>query len=452
MRQAHATAAILSIGDELTLGQTLDTNSKWVSERLVEFGIVPVEHTTVPDDLDAQAAAFKRLSERAELVICTGGLGPTADDLTRAALAAALGCPLVEDEIALAGIEAFFEARGRSMPVNNRTQAQRPAIAMSLPNLCGTAPGLAATFPNQCDVFCVPGPPSELRSMFQHQVVPRLRPRAGVNVLTRCLHCFAIGESELAQRLGSLMDRDRNPLVGTTASGGVVSCRIRYEGTEALAHASSLMAETEREVRARAGSHVFGSDGQTLQEAVVLALTKLGAKLGTVESCTGGLVSRLITDVPGSSTVFRGGLVCYSNDLKVSLAGVEESLLRPDGPGAVSPEVVSAMARGGLERLGADICIAVTGIAGPGGAVPSRGDSPAKPVGLVFVGVAMRPELAAKIGAAELDTRAFRHMDDRVAVREWSAKCGLAMVWFALTGAQGVRMLRQIEWPPASKL
>lgn len=449
MRQAHSRAAILSIGDELTLGQTLDTNSKWISERLVEMGIVPIEHTTVPDDLAAQAAAFRRLSERADVVICTGGLGPTADDLTRGALASALGCDLVEDQIALAEIEAFFGARGREMPANNRTQAQRPRTAMSLPNLCGTAPGLAASFSNQCEVFCLPGPPNELRSMFQHQVVPRLRPRAGVSVVTRCLHCIGIGESVLATRLGDLMDRDRNPLVGTTASGGVVSCRIRYEGTEGSERAGELVAATEREVRERAGVHVFGADGETLQGAVLSRLSRYGARVATVESCTGGLLSKLITDVPGSSAVFRGGLVTYSNELKVLLAGVPVGLLSVDGPGAVSPEVAGAMAAGGLERLGADVCLSATGIAGPGGAVPSQGSRPAKPVGLVFVGVALRRELAAKLGVQELDVRAFRHTDDRNLVREWTAKCALAMLWMALAGAQSTKLLRQVEWPPS---
>lgn len=451
MRQAHAKAAILSIGDELTLGQTLDTNSKWISERLVELGIVPIEHVTVPDDLSAQAAAFKRLAQHSDLILCTGGLGPTADDLTRQALANALDCPLVEDLIALAEIEAFFEARARSMPPNNRTQAQRPSLAQSLPNLCGTAPGLAATFSNGCDVFCIPGPPSELRSMFQHQVVPRLRPRPGVQVITRCLHCFGIGESSLAERLGDLMSRDRNPLVGTTASGGVVSCRIRYEGTEAADVAAAAVAATEREVRLRAAPHVFAAGGETLQEAVVARLSSLGARLATVESCTGGLISRLITDVPGSSSVYRGGLVTYSNDLKTLLAGVPEPLLGPDGPGAVSPQAAGAMAQGGLERLSADACLAVTGIAGPGGAVPSRGDLPAKPVGLVFIALALRPALATRLNAPEVEVRAFRHVDDRILVREMSAKCALGMLWFACAGAAGTRMLRQVDWPPAPR-
>ncbi len=448
MKQAHARAAILSVGDELTLGQTLDTNSKWVSERRVERGIVPVEHVTEPAEMGAQAAAFKRLSERAELVICTGGLGPTADDLTRGALASALGCELVEDQIALAEIEAFFEARGREMPRNNRMQAQRPRVAMSLPNLCGTAPGLAATFSNQCDVFCLPGPPSELQSMFQHQVVPRLRPRSGVSVVTRCLHCIGIGESVLATKLGDLMDRSRNPLVGTTASGGVVSCRIRYEGMESPDRVAELVSAAEREVRARAGVHVFGAEGESLQEAVLARMARLGGKLATVESCTGGLVARLLTDVPGSSGVFRGGLVTYSNDLKTSLAGVPAELMSEKGPGAVSPEVAAAMAQGGLSRLGADACLSVTGIAGPGGAVPSQGERPAKPVGLVFVALALGDAFAAKLGVGALDVRAFRHTDGRTMVREWSAKCALAMVWMALAGSPSTKLLREVEWPP----
>lgn len=450
MRRIHSKAAILSVGDELTLGQTLDTNSQWISRQLLDLGILPCEHVTIPDVLESQVSAFKRLAQTYDLVICSGGLGPTADDLTRAALAQALSVGLEEDPIALAQIEAFYVARGREMPAINRVQALRPSSAVTMSNLNGTAPGIAATFANGCDVFCVPGPPVELHSMFQHQVLPRLRPPAGHTVVTRCVNCIGIGESNLATMLGEMMSRDRNPLVGTTASGGVVSCRIRYEGAQSQDVAERLVADAEAEVRLRAGVHAFSAGTESLESAVLQKLGKLRAKCATVESCTGGLVSKLLTDVPGSSSTFIGGLITYSNELKTTFADVDSALFAKEAPGAVSHEVAAAMAAGGLKKLGADLCVSVTGIAGPGGAVPSIGDRPGKPVGLVFIGIALSDSLATALGVPALQTRAFKHINDRVQVREWSAKSALAAMWFTLNGRADVRLLREIDWPPVA--
>lgn len=447
MRRVHARAAIVSIGDELMLGQTLDTNGQWISAQLVKLGIQPVERVTVPDDLEAQRHAFVRLSDSADLIICTGGLGPTADDLTRQALAAALQTDLVEDDLAVAEIEAFYAARNREMPAINRVQALRPRTGMSLPNLCGTAPGLMATFPSQCDVFCLPGPPSELKSMFEHQVVARLRPRPGITIATRALHCFGIGESDLATRLGDLMSRDRNPLVGTTASGGVVSCRIRYEGSDPETHVAGIMTRTEREIRAVAGDYIFGADSETLAEVVVHQLKSKGLTLGLVESCTGGGLAKAITDIPGSSRVFSAGLVTYSNQMKVELAGVPDANFAAGGPGAVSPETARDLALHARERLKADLCLSITGIAGPSGAVAAFDGRPAKPVGLVFVGLASSPKAIADLGLEEVSVRAFQHQGDRTLIREWSIRTTLAMLWQALNGRANVRLLREIEWP-----
>jgi nicotinamide-nucleotide amidase len=432
----HRTVAIVSVGDELTLGQTLDTNGRWLAARLFDLGIIPIEHVTVPDDASLHEAAFRRLASSADLIVCTGGLGPTADDLTRQALARASGDELVEDPIALAQVEAFYAARGREMPALNRVQALRPSRGVCLANLNGTAPGLHATLPGGVDVFCLPGPASEMHPMFQAQVLPRLRPPAGRLVRTRVLHCIGIGESDLANRLGPLMNRTSNPLVGTTASGGVVSCRLRYEGPADEDACTRALEDTEAQVRRIAGEFIFGAGDDTLAGAILRALRSRAETVGTIESCTGGLLGGMLTDEPGSSAAYVGGLVTYTNALKSALAGVDASLWAEGGPGAVSAECVRAMATGGRERLGATHALAISGIAGPGGAVPASHGRPAKPVGTVFI--------ARASADGSLDVRRFSIPGDRAQVRRWATTNALAMLRQHLAGLSPTRLLREV--------
>ncbi|MFO0832120.1 MAG: CinA family nicotinamide mononucleotide deamidase-related protein [Phycisphaerales bacterium] len=438
MASVHATAAILSVGDELTLGQTLDTNGKWLAERLTSLGIIPARHLTVPDSLDAQTRAFQLLAEEADVVVCTGGLGPTADDLTRQALAEAMHDSLVEDTLALAQIEAFFAARNRPMSPLNRSQALRPARGQVIPNLNGTAPGLIGSVTSitghECDAFCLPGPPKEMVPMFEAHVIPRLRLPEGRTVRTRVLHSFGLGESDLAQRLGALMHRGRTPLVGTTASGGVVSIRLRYEGHAAPADAESLLDDTEQSVREAAGEYIFAKGDHTLQDAVLALLRARAETLGTVESCTGGGLGEIITRAAGSSSSFLGSLVTYSNELKTGLAGVPADLLAPSGPGAVSAETAKAMAEGGLSRLNVSHCLSITGIAGPDGARPG------KPVGTVFIA---RASKGAAPADPDTEVRRFQMTGDRQQIREWSARTALAMLWQHLSGLPPMKLLRE---------
>jgi len=467
----HLTAAILSIGDELTLGQALDTNSQWLSRRLTELGVIPVEHATVPDDLTATRDAILRLAAVADLLIITGGLGPTADDLTRASLAAALNEPLVEDPQALTQITAWFASPSRPMPALNRVQAQRPRSAAIIPNEWGTAPGLRAAL-GRADVYSLPGPPREMRPMFEASVVPRLRP--GRIVRTRALHTFGLGESEIAQRLGDLMARDRTPTVGTTASQGVVTVRIRYESAPAgqpqppTAHgrkplpeggegdgslaAANAIADTEARVRAAIGPYIFGTNADTQSSVLLHLLNSRNQTLATVESCTGGLLGALITETPGSSAVYRGGFVTYTNELKQQLVRVPAATFATGGPGAVSRECAQAMAAGGLEFTGADHCLSITGIAGP------DGGSPEKPVGTVWIAVASRdtgprPALSreqqshtlapAASPPAVLHSRRFLFPGERAYIRDWSARSALAMLRFALIGQPDLPLMRQ---------
>lgn len=435
----HRTAAIISQGDEIVIGQTLDTNSRWIASRLLDVGIVPVEHVSLPDDRPAIAAAFTRLAARVDLILCSGGLGPTADDLTRFAFADALKDTLLEDGDALSQITAWFAARGRPMNELNTIQAQRPSRATMLANAFGTAPGIHARL-GKCDVFCLPGPPRELQPMFDRFVAPLLRPDQTRTVRVRVLHTIGLGESEIALRLhrspgGDLMARDRIPLIGTTASNSVVSCRIRYEGPLTPAEAEALIARDEATIRSLVGEAIFGSDDDSLASVIVRTLRERSQSLTTIESCTGGLLASQITDVPGASDVFRTGWVTYANETKLREVGVPASLFheagRRNAPGAVSSEVALAMAQGGLREAGADFALAITGVAGPSGGTPE------KPVGTVFAALASRSHPP--------DVRRFEFTGDRSAIREWSARAALAMLWLTLSDRREVRLLRQLS-------
>ncbi len=420
----HTHAAILSIGDELVRGQTLDTNSRLISARLMDLGIETIEHATVGDDLDALVGAIRRLSSRAPLVVATGGLGPTDDDLTRDALAAVLGDQLVEDSDALAQLTERLRSRGRDVSAAQRMQALRPATARCLRNDFGTAPGLAARVRvdgGQADVFCLPGPPGELVPMWERSVVPLLRPQPGLTIRTRFIKLIGIPEAEAAARVPGIMARDANPQVGITASGGILTWRIRYRGTLAPDAAEAEVERVARRITDAMGEHVFAHGEVSLAAAVLDTLKARGQMLATVESCTGGLLGAQITAVPGSSAAFAGGFVTYTNALKQSQVGVREQTLAAHG--AVSAACAREMAAGGLERSGADWCVSITGIAGP------DGGSAEKPVGTVHVGLARRAG-----DGGPVEARRFLIPGRRDDVRERAAMSALAMLWFALRG------------------
>lgn len=400
-------AWILSIGTELVLGQSLDTNAPWLAQRLGERGIRTTRHLTVADDLSEIRSALEHAAQAAELVIVSGGLGPTVDDLTREALAAAAGVDLALDAASLEQIKAFFAARGRTMPEANRSQALVPAGGRALPNSCGTAPGLRVTL-HGTPVYALPGVPFEMMRMFEQQVLPDLA-MGGRVLRSRELHCYGAGESEIGQRIADLMQRGRNPEVGTTAALGIIHVKINAAASSAEEVARLLDAD-EAEIGRRLGHLVYGRDEQTLGMVVGGMLGRTSQTLSVAESCTGGLIGRMITDVPGSSRWFRGGVICYSNEAKRDLLGVPEAVLAAHG--AVSMPTAEAMAVGARARLGADFALSVTGIAGPWGATPD------KPVGYVCIG------LATDTG---VEAREFRFGADspRWVVRERSALTAL---------------------------
>ncbi len=376
-------AVVLAIGDELTLGQTVDTNSAWLSTRLSDYGVRTLAHHTAPDEADAIAAALDWAVVRADLVLVTGGLGPTADDVTRNALAHLLDAPLEEDPLSLRQIEEFFRRAERPMPPINRVQALRPRGATALDNPIGTAPGIRFTC-GRAEIFAFPGVPAEMRAMFDRHVTPWLVRRGGPAIRTAVLHTFGWGEAAVGEALRDLMERGRNPSVGTTVSLGVVSVRLRSTGMGSEADAT--LAATVAEIRRRLGTIVFGTGEETLASVVVKRLRDSRQTVTTAESCTGGWVARLLTDVPGASAVFSGGWVAYANAFKLRELGVASELL--DAHGAVSEAVACAMAQRAREKAGADWGLALTGIAGP------EGGSPEKPVGTVWIAVAGpdRPE------------------------------------------------------------
>ncbi len=375
------TASIVSIGTELTLGQTVDTNSAWIAARLAALGVRAERHVTVPDELLPICEALTSAAQASDVLIVTGGLGPTDDDLTRVALATASGEALVFDAAGFEQIRAYFAQRNRRMPEPNRAQAMRPRGAAAIANTCGTAPGLAMTLLGR-PCFALPGVPFEMKAMFDRDVAPALAAAARGGVLRTCtIRTFGMGESAIGERLADLMQRGRNPELGTTAALGIISVRINATAAT-RERADALLTHTRQVVESRLGAVVFGYGEDTLSSAVGRLLADKRMTVSTAESCTGGLIAKELTDIPGSSAYMLGGVVCYSNEAKRALVGVEEGMLAEHG--AVSAPVASALAQGCRARFDSDLAISVTGVAGPGGG------SVEKPVGLVYIGLATR--------------------------------------------------------------
>ncbi len=375
-------AEIISIGSELVSGQSLDTNSRWLSQELGALGIATAFHTTIGDDLDDNVAVFRAAADRADLVLTTGGLGPTQDDLTRDALARAAGVGLREDPDSLAAIAALFARRHRTMAERNRVQALFPEGAEPLPNAIGTAPGIWMRV-GRGMFACMPGVPSEMRLMFTDQVVHRLRGLGWIEriFVHRKISLFGRGESDVEADALDLTARGHVPEIGITVHDATISFRIRGEGST-VDEAWRQTDEAVALIRLRFGPLVLGEGTTDVADALVAELARAGATLATAESCTGGLVAHLITAIPNVSPYYPGGVVSYSNQAKTELLDVPAELIQTHG--AVSPEVAVAMAQGARRRFNADVAVSATGIAGPGGGTPD------KPVGLVYLGLATR--------------------------------------------------------------
>ncbi len=368
-------AEIISVGTELLLGQIVDTNAVYLSQELASLGIGLYRRSTVGDNPHRLREAIEEALDRAELVITSGGLGPTEDDLTKETVAQVLGLPLVLDQPSLDWIRTYFTKMGRKMTENNYKQALIPEGGKALANPKGTAPGIAVKAKEKL-VICLPGPPRELKPMFHDFVLPLLREESKGIIISRVLRICGLGESVVAEELSDLLASQTNPTIAPLASEGEVKLRLTTQ-TNSVEEAWQLLDEMEAKVRNRLGIAVFGIDQETLEQVVVRLLTQRHETLAVAESCTGGLLASRITDVPGASEVLDRGVVTYSNRAKEELLGIPAKVILREG--AVSPEVARLMARGVKEKSSTDWGIGITGIAGPGGGTPE------KPVGLVYL-------------------------------------------------------------------
>jgi nicotinamide-nucleotide amidase len=374
-------AEILTIGDELLRGEIVDTNKSFLSDRLLRFDVETRFHSSVCDDPADMTDAFRRAAGRADVVLVSGGLGPTRDDITLEVLAKSFGRGLRLHEPSLAAIRRFFERLGREMSPSNEKQALLPEGAEVLPNPVGTAPGCMLEV-ERCVFFCLPGVPRELVRMMDEEVLPRLAARlrpAGAGVLrATLLRTFGMGESTLEDELKDLAREEGVSLGFRTAFPDNYLRPVARAATEAEANAR--LARVCDAIRARLGPLVYGQDDETMELVLGRLLAERKQSLAVAESCTGGLLAQRVSAVPGASRYLRGGVVAYANEAKRDLLGVPEALLAVHG--AVSAAVARAMAEGARARFGADLAVSTTGISGPDGGTAE------KPVGLVFVGFA----------------------------------------------------------------
>lgn len=403
-------ASIISIGNEVLSGQTSDSNSTYLSKKLLEIGVEVKSNYTVRDEVAAIVRALKLASEDAEVVLTTGGLGPTDDDLTREGLAKFLCVDLKLDNELLQRIQDFFSSRSLKMPEKNKVQAYMPAGAKAIANNLGTAPGIKAEVNDRIFV-ALPGVPGEMRQMFEETVLPELEKLAvDQAIVVRKLKCFGTGESNIAELLGSLMERGRNPLINCTASRGIITLHIIATAKD-KAKAQQMIQKDEVMLSELLGELIYGTGEQSLADVVAEKLTQQKKTIATAESCTGGLLAKLLTDLPGASSYFMCGWVSYSNEAKVNELGVPEQLIEKYG--AVSEKVAEAMAEGARKRAGADFAIGITGIAGPTGA------SAQKPVGLVYISL---------VSEGQSETKHFLFAKDRGSVRLRAAQTALNML------------------------
>jgi nicotinamide-nucleotide amidase len=404
-------AEIICVGTELLLGDILNTNAQFLAQQLADLGIAHYYQTVVGDNPERLKEVIAIASDRSQILIFTGGLGPTPDDLTTETIAQFFGSPLEEKPEIIADITEKYARRGREMTPSNRKQALIPQGADILPNRLGTAPGMIWQPRPNLTIFTFPGVPLEMRQMWQETAVPFLKSQGwGKEIIySRHLRFWGIAESALAEKVYHLLNLP-NPTVAPYASKGEVKLRVSAKATSAQ-EADRLIKPVEAEIRQIAGLNFFGADDDTLASVVGQLLQEKGETLAVAESCTGGGLGSLLTSVPGSSAYFIGGVISYDNQVKISLLGVSPEDLAQVG--AVSDTVAKQMAQGVRSRLNTTWGLSITGIAGPDGGTKS------KPVGLVYIG------LAGPNGLAQSFEHRLNSLQDRSLIRHISASNAL---------------------------
>jgi len=394
---------LIAVGTELLLGEIANTDAQMISLGLSELGINVYHHTVVGDNPARLTAALEIAKSRADIIITTGGLGPTADDLTKETIAAAFGKKLYMDKEQQ---ERLHQRMGSRMTPNNEKQAMLPEGCEVLVNDWGTAPG-CAFYAEGCHVLMLPGPPSECTPMFKYRARPYLERLCtdGQVIRSRFVKIFGMGESAMEDKLSYLMTKLENPTAAPYAKEGECEVRVTAKADSEEA-AYALIDPVVEEIRGVLGSVVYGIDVSSLEEVVVKGLIEKGLTVATAESCTGGLVGKRLTDISGSSSCYLGGVVSYANEVKMNVLGVSAETLRAHG--AVSSETAIEMARGVRKLMGTDIGVSTTGVAGPGGG------SPEKPVGTVYIGICAD-------GLEKVIKPEFRHTATRTRIRNSTA-------------------------------
>lgn len=410
-------AELISTGTELLLGQICNANAQYLAKRLAELGINVFFQTTVGDNRIRMEQVFRQSLHRSDIIITTGGLGPTLGDITKEVSALVLRRPLVLHDESWAQICAFFAQRGLTISDNNMRQAMMPQGAIVLPNKRGTAPGVIMEKGGKL-IINLPGPPHEMQGMFEDAVVPYLVSRFNLNkvIHSRVLHCVGIGESILEEKIKDLLKQQDNPTIALLARESEIYVRITAYSNSVDA-AEALLDIVEHKIRLIIGDYVYGVNDDTLAKIVGDLLCKSNYTIACAESCTGGMLSSNLTDVPGSSRYLMQGVVSYSNEAKIRQLGVNNATLQQFG--AVSEETAREMAEGMRKIAATDFAIATTGIAGPDGATENR------PVGLVYIGMAT-PKLSI--------VRQYRFFGDRNAIRQRTVKAALEMLRRHLLG------------------
>ncbi len=416
--EAIRSAEILCVGTELLLGDIINTNAAFMSQRLAEAGVSVYRQAVVGDNSERLRTALGEALSRADAVFLSGGLGPTSDDLTKETVAEYFGLPMHTDGAALESIVDYFRSTGREMPENNRKQAMIPEGAYVFYNKWGTAPALALEQGGKT-VIMLPGPPVELCPLWEMYVAPYLAERSGAVIVSRNVHIIGMGESQVEQELREMMFSGQNPSVAPYCRAGEVRVRVSARARSPEQAGAMCDAAIEDIRKSAVSRYIYGIDVGSVENALLLRLRRRGETLAVAESCTGGLLGKRMTELAGCSDVFLGGCVTYANEAKEALLGVSPETLRTYG--AVSAETAREMARGARERLGADVGISTTGIAGPGGGTPE------KPVGTVYICVSDRDgERVERLSMSPLRSRDY--------IRESAASHAFAL---AMKGKDG---------------